>query len=118
MSILGTHIKAAASIPWQILRAIIEYERTFAVFARVFGKAGVEYGPDFIQPQNPTSGDPYAVDWQWTFVRRILVGGPSDGEDAGVCRRCYLPDSLQPAVGLRYRIGPYRDAATVMYVPA
>ncbi len=99
------------------LRKFIETIRTANAFARIFGTGRVKYGPNFIQPPEPTPDDPYAVDWQWTYVRRILAGGPNDGEDAGICRRCYLSDSIM-TTDVRYRIGIYRDAHTVEYVPA
>jgi len=61
--------------------------------------------------------DPYLPPWQWTRVIPTLVGGPADGQTEPGVRRCDLPDTIIAEEEL-YRIGIYRDAHTVEYVPA
>ncbi len=73
---------------------------------------------EFAMSLTPLTDDPYLLPWQRTVVTPLMVGGPADGETKPVIPRCFLPDRITTAPGVWYRIGVYRDAHTVEYVPA
>ena len=101
-------------------RLLIDEIRTANAFARIFKRPrGPVVSEEWQRPPDVAyEGDLWATPWQWTPVTPVLVGGSADGiKPWPELRRCHLPDTIATD-GACYRIGIYRDAHTVEYVPA